>query len=511
MIMKCVFLPFYSESDCQTVIDKAQSNIDTILKPNLKQVLQALNDKMATDSVVVYNGYAQFFNTDSDDCAKNQNWMMPHWWPFASALPLTTDRRKKFNTLVTGINSAIQSVISDISKDSSIKYKIGFSDWDPWSYEGVSGQMCDPSSSGRYPDSSQPDLQFFKPDTSPPQAHDELKKRDPELYERRRGEFERAKARAASENVYASLLWHSQNPRAVALKKLNPRAPSPPECPGDDKFDWTLGMGLPDTMGKNFHPNEQGHLTIASFAVETMMDQRAAVLGIEAPSCELKDTFTCYQTQGRKAYANGDRMNVDYKDFCNNYVKQPEHTVGWSASNTYNKGTPDEYSISLQLSTNVADFNKNECLDSFSRIINGCDGNDPMNPMDWKFGGEYKRGEYTYTLTPAADNRPWPPIQKTGGSCKGWYHGFWSSYEIYGAGFSDWDFGQQTLLPSIKGCLGLGVTAWKFDYINPPTKEGYEWKSTFNTPIWVRSRCFKNNKVVQAAGGGFTDGCGGND
>lgn len=510
MIMKCVFLPFYKDSDCQTVIDKAQSNIDTILKPNLKQVLQALNSKMAKDSVVVYNGYAQFFNTDSEKCATDENWTMPHWWPFSSALPLTVDRRKRFNSLVIGINNAIKSVVTDISNDPSIKYKIGFSDWDPWPYNGVSGQMCDPASKGTYPDDAQPDLQFFKPDTQLPPERTELKKRDPELYELHRRAFEAARAHAKSENIYDSILWHSVNPRAVALRKLDRRAPVPPDCPGDGNFDWTFGLGLPDSTGKNFHPNEQGHVTIASFAIETMIDLRAKVLGIDAPTCKRQDAFTCYQTQGKKAYASGDRMNLDYKDFCNNFVKQPEHTVGWHADHTYNKDTPDEYTIKIQLSDKVADFNKDECLDSFNRIVNGCDGNDPGNPMDWKFGGEYVRGEYTYTITPWDDSRPWPPVQRAIGSCKGWYHGSHSSYEIYGSGFSTWDYGQKTLLPSIKGCLGLGVTAWKFDYIKPPTSEGIEWKATFTTPVYVRARCFKNNKVVMAAGG-FTNGCGGND
>lgn len=85
MIKKCIFLPYYSEDSCQAVIDKAQENIDTILKDNLKQILVALNDKMADDAIVVYNGYAQYFNTDNDDCANKQNWMTPSWWPFASA------------------------------------------------------------------------------------------------------------------------------------------------------------------------------------------------------------------------------------------------------------------------------------------------------------------------------------------------------------------------------------------------------------------------------------------
>lgn len=85
MIKKCIFLPHYSEDSCQAVIDKAQENIDTILKDNLKQILVALNDKMADDAIVVYNGYAQYFNTDNDDCANKQSWEMPSWWPFGSS------------------------------------------------------------------------------------------------------------------------------------------------------------------------------------------------------------------------------------------------------------------------------------------------------------------------------------------------------------------------------------------------------------------------------------------
>lgn len=42
---------------------------------------------------------------------------------------------------------------------------------------------------------------------------------------------------------------------------------------------------------------------------------------------------------------------------------------------------------------------------------------------------------------------------------------------------------------------------WEFEYLDEPTKEGYEWKANLNKPIWVRARCFGNNKVVEASGG----------
>jgi hypothetical protein len=164
--------------------------------------------------------------------------------------------------------------------------------------------------------------------------------------------------------------------------KLDRRAPTPPGCPGDsDWFDPTLGLGLPDSFGKLFHPNELGHKTIASFAVAKAIDLRAKVLGIQPETCAVTDEFKCWQKQGRKGYATADRMNENYKDFCND-VKQPEHTVGWKWEKTYHQGTPDEHSFLLQLGENTADFDKNACLESYERIINGCDGNDPNNPMN---------------------------------------------------------------------------------------------------------------------------------
>ena len=154
---------------CDDVIAKAIENTKTILKPNLKSILLALNDKMAKDSIVVFNGYAQFFNTDDEaTCVEKQNWgfirLLPKHWR-SGKIELTVARRKQFNSLVVGINDAIKDVINDVK--GNVKYRLGFSDWDRWAYQGVRGQFCDPQGSGDYPDKQLPDLQFFKRDTTP--------------------------------------------------------------------------------------------------------------------------------------------------------------------------------------------------------------------------------------------------------------------------------------------------------------------------------------------------------
>lgn len=416
MISSCV-LGVYSEDDCNAVIDIAQNNIDTILQDNIKQVLEVLGTKMNDNGIVIYNGYAQFFNTDDDDSCGDQDWTyIP---AMGEALPLTLERRKTFNNLVVQINTAIKNAIDDISSDSSIKYNIGFSNWDPWVYDGVNGQFCDPKSTGEYPDSAQPNLQFFKPNTF--RDSTELK---------RRAKFIQSSGRAMSkENIYNSSLMKSRNPGAVVLKRLDARAPSPPNCPGDS------GVSLPLTDGimKNFHPNELGHITIASFATAKIMDLRAIVLGTDVPECVQVDSFKCWQDVGRRAYASVDRMNENYKSFCNKDMSLVwRGGIGWIGSTTYHKGTPDEHVFAVQLGQDAVasgeDALRAECLDSMSRIINSCDGNDPNNPMDWKFGGQWVRGDNTWEVTAMADQRPWPPVQSTNGSCDGWYHGVWSSY-----------------------------------------------------------------------------------
>ena len=75
--------------------------------------------------------------------------------------------------------------------------------------------------------------------------------------------------------------------------------------------------------------------------------------------------------------------------------------------------------------------------------------------MNWKFGGKRVEGEYTFGVNIKRTNRPWPPPDTASQSCVGWYHGLWDRYDIYGAGFSDWDYGQKTLLPSASGCAGM--------------------------------------------------------
>ncbi|GJC89927.1 lipase [Colletotrichum liriopes] len=532
MIKTCVIMPWDGEDACEAIIDKAQENIDTILKDNIRQVLTKLNGKIKKDGALVYSGYAPFFNTDNEDCAdpKKQNWALKgwRWWQFwnwlNTSLKLTIDRRKKFNTLVEGINNAISEVVEEFDKDTAIGYRATFSDWSSWPGI-VDGQFCSPKSTGWYPDPEQPDLLFIKFNTAvsgtPP--HDETKRRDlgsgnssgvvagavdidspePEEHDSGAEEMKRRleayqdqlRGRLTRKHIYDSLLWKSSNPRAEVLHKLDARAPTAPGCPGDNLPGVPLGLGLPDSFLSIFHPNKQGHEAMAGYALQNLVYVRAQILGVDDGLCtQARDDFTCWQKSGRKAYVDFARVDENYKDFCND-VKPDADTINWKWEKKYHEGTPDEHTIVLQLRDGASSFDKDQCLESLDRIINSCDGGDDKNPLNFKFGGRWIRGNYDYQINPKKDR---DMITKRDGTCRGWWKLFFTSYRIYGRGWASYEHGQKTLLKSMRDC-GSAVTGWKFDYCDggcgADGVDDYEWVAEFNLPVYGGVACMKNNWV----------------
>ncbi|KAF1352947.1 hypothetical protein EJ07DRAFT_183145 [Lizonia empirigonia] len=436
IIKNCIMVPYFKSSACNTVIAKAQENVKSIIKGNVKQI---------------------------------------------------------------DINKSIRDAFNEAAEDYNIKYTVGYADWGSWVSSELDARMCSPSSNGDYLDNNQPDMHFIKPDTPPwfgwqsNVQRDELRKRGMDFEEMlssarlshsEKRQINRIKAvmeardRSIERTLYDSILYKSPNPRAAAP----------------------------------FHPNEAGHLTIASFALAVLMDLRSVVLGIKSPTCTVKDEFTYFSGTGSKYYVSRSCTNENYEDFCNEVAeKHLSNTINWSYSKSYDKGTPEEHDYVVTLGNGVLAFDKDQCIKLMKKLINSCDTSD--NPMNWKGGGRYIRndGDYKYELHPRCSNRPWPWPREPYGCCEGWWKVFFGQYTVEGAGFSTWDYGQKTMLPNMNSCYGLGTTAWKFDYQdNPADNNGYEWKATFKTPIWVRARCWNNNKVVKAAGG-WTNGCKGND
>lgn len=229
------------------------------------------------------------------------------------------------------------------------------------------------------------------------------------------------------------------------------------------------------------------------------------------PTTPIVDTQTCYSSLNTsKAYASAEALNNNINDFCQDVVNNvPLITFGWTRSKTYYPHTPEEYTMTVALSNRVfrVNFDQRKCTDAMSSIINDCDvPAGGSNPMNWKQGGERIHGEQTYRIDIFRQNRPWPPPDKPRQSCEGWYKFILQHYDIYGAGWSNYDWGQKGLKREINPCCGWGkskstiqmeyfssvtvryctvsvsdfasnigsLTGWNFEYFDQPDENGYE-------------------------------------
>ncbi|EGS22453.1 uncharacterized protein CTHT_0019900 [Thermochaetoides thermophila DSM 1495] len=464
MLVRCVFVAYFGEEVCHEVINKARENINTILKPNIREILNALKQKVKRGGIVVYLGYAPFFNTENEDCANPEKYQ----WALATYgeldffgrsdfLRLTIERRRVFNDLVHQINRAIREVVEELHNDRNKVYDIGFADWSFFP-ELVDGQFCSPRSTGTYPDFHQPELLFFKQDTRPDRhgpLNNELRRRDETEGVVRgnvtegdgaRPQFDR-KPHAMFDGISGVKGRYyppgtSRNPQTEVKRQLHRRAPAHPDCPGDNSFDWTLGFGLPDGLGQLFHPNPKGHEAMAAFALQTLATVKAQQLDIVVDSCEIQeDTFHCWRGQPlRQAYTQFETVNKLAKQFCErDVVAPPDWDDNWSFSKRYNI--------------------------AMNGIINRCDTDSDINPLNLKYGGWHTRGNYQYEITPLYRRNH---ITRADGRCRGEYKVFYSKY-----------------------------------YENPDEHNGWEWYASFHTHIWTSNRCF-NNLKVQGRSKGYT-------
>ncbi|KAE8375115.1 SGNH hydrolase-type esterase domain-containing protein [Aspergillus bertholletiae] len=509
VLKDCIFVA-YNEQKCESAITRAKTKAAYVLEPALEKILVELDRHMKPNTgVVVFASYAQFFHaleTTSDECAKHNNWAFPAIGGPFQTLKVDRERRRQYDELVQITNAGIEKTIAEM-KARGIKYRLRFANWDDWASDPeVSGQFCWPGSSGLYPDPNQPNLQFFKPETKKKVVHDEIKKRDDanqlqsEDHSGVNGSF-----------YYHSLHDTSPNPATEVIHSLH--GGDPIQYAGceaaHDKRSW--GSGLPDRYGKFFHPNEQGHLTIASLVLHKVIAARASVLDEAHPICndEDRDYFQCRENRGGplSRYVQSHLLDQTYKTYCEE-VNPPKDEPSWKNERVFYKGTPEEHKYSISLLKGATQFNRQECITSFLRIIHGCDVGRPENPLSLKHGGIWKKGRYLYMLKAGHIRRPWP-VARPGGTCEGWKKPLWARYTIRGRLWADLDHGQ-ALRSSAKSCIGGGLTSWEFKYFDRPDQNDMEWEAQFSTPIWVLKRCFQNNKVFLNIGAPRI-GCEGND
>jgi hypothetical protein len=424
--------------------------------------LDALDEKMNIGGVVVFSYYTRYFDTQTDDCER-ENWR----WPISLwGLRMTRTIRRRLNELVESANVALRLAVEG-GDHTNRRMTLMASDWDPWvTLRG--GRMCMPGSSGKPDD---PGLMFYKLDTS-------IKVYDRQLIttsEQVIGNLTAAVAAEAAEQAIrgdgADLVVHHHN--------LTKRTIIVPFCGNDDILKNIVTFLFADKLGKIFHPNARGHEIMASFALDAVRQGRAKVLGIPGPDCPVNE-LTCARRTGSKGYATPYPLYSNTADFCRSVAKNaPSNKLNWEYSKTYNHRTPDENTFTIQLSNGAWSFDEDRCNRAVNRILDGCD-HDADNPLNWKSGGSLTEGSYKYTIKIVRNNRPWPPPKKPTQICSSYYRIFFDEYNIYGTGWASWDWGEKTLKPNTSKCIGWGgLTGWGFKYYDEPDEDGSEWHAWY--------------------------------
>lgn len=490
LIYTCILSSQTTLAACNSAQQSAQNFIDSQLGNNLDQIIDAAVSKLDTNGVFVFSQYAQFFNDVADaPCHFDEDWVFPGTAGGGSLL-LTTSLRHSLNTLVINTNNVInQAVIAAQKRHSSQKVEITTASWDSW-LDAVPGRMCEAFEKPDPNDPANENAAFFKLDTTKRAAAGAL---DAVLF---------------TDNETSVHMQHMDNVTAALEQRfghsLDVRNPVAPNC-GSSIFN---GL-LPDNVGKIFHPTPWGHLSIASYVGDAIAVARANVINAPNPDCTDKNDLTCFQDKGSKSYASPYSLYSNTEDFCNTLVsKIPSNTANWQFSKSYYDGTPDSSAWKVQLQNGGTSVTFAQCHDAVNEILNGCDGNDPKNPMNWKFGGSLETETVIFSITPTRTGRVMPPYTTPIVACDAWYKVFYDSWDIYGGGFSDWDYGQKTILGNFTSCTGSTPTHWRFQYYDQPDENGYEWHAWGGSVIWIKNRCMGG--VIKAAGGPSGASCKGN-
>ena len=257
-----------------------------------------------------------------------------------------------------------------------------------------------------------------------------------------------------------------------------------------------------DTTGSTKHGGSIGFATNATLSVTPLVMQREWDGG----------QATARQCNGiaQNHYITQTTLSNNIKTFCTASAAQPNDIAnsGSTFSQDYNANTPDAVTIKTSWPTGPRDYQifADECNYYLSTISNGCDvPSGGSNPMNWKGGGTMSdNNNITYTVTPSANRAPAPNAPL--GSCTSWYKFFYATFDVYGGGWADSDYGQSSggLLAQLRGC-GV-VTGWQFEYYDTPASDGTEWHAWGKLPIGTRG-CV--GRAVTSSGG-FSGGCGGN-
>ncbi|KAF2735138.1 SGNH hydrolase [Polyplosphaeria fusca] len=460
VLKACVFL-FPSDEACKKALEEAEKKIDENLERGISDVLRAVEPRLNPSGIIAWTLYGKFFDESPEPC-NSQKWCFID----LGCTTVTVEVRQQMNRLVGKTNAVILSTLNKYNQGKTTK-KVYPAHWGGY-VMAADGQFCEADSHDNYDDPTNAKLAFIRPDLG------------------ERGDLRRS---AAALDPY-------YNQTAMDEWKRD-----------------TAGI-IPDSVLRNFHPNELGTFYQASSALSEISKGWMEYNGINEaddsqvcllpsnpepePTPEPQEDLRCTDPKmSKSAYISRDGMVGHVDKFCS------EEVDGKERPDVEKKYQEDTYNGALLKIKSPHTISKDECKKRFMSIVDGCVPAE-NNKMNWKYGGDnsYDGTEYKINIAGSrSTNRRTEddggPMLSVKGKCDSFYQLVRDEFWIYGSGFMDGDWGNE-LLNQMSNCIGSRVTDWTFEYYDKPDKDGMEWKAFGHTPIWQKN-CF--SPVIKGSGG----------
>jgi Alpha-galactosyl-binding fungal lectin len=212
---------------------------------------------------------------------------------------------------------------------------------------------------------------------------------------------------------------------------------------------------------------------------------------------------SCIGLSNKKYVTRNTVNNIVSTQFCPDAVKQGGlDTNSGSISRTYLKGTPEQVEIAMDWSPS-ANFKPNldDCKKWLVVVLDGCDGNDPNNPMNWKSGGSVTVDPVNYRIDPKASRQPAPknPV----GSCHTHWDALFDTVSISGNGWLNSDSGAALKSELEKKCA---LVAGTFEFSYGLGNDGREWTLSARTGVFQQSCVAAAGRQAGAASSFVCDG-----
>jgi hypothetical protein len=203
-------------------------------------------------------------------------------------------------------------------------------------------------------------------------------------------------------------------------------------------------------------------------------------LSVSSNNTSIPSFQACNCITGARYLTRKTLHDVLEEQFCTETSLQHLTDHKTSIMETYNQGTPEEVAIMIDWK-NKPDFRPNihDCLRFLhDMVMDGCNGNDPENPMNWKGGGLLQVDDVTYGIDPLSLRPPAP--EEPRGGCTVTHHEYYHHLLIWGAGWASSDSGEK--LESELKNSGLLPDTFNFEY--GLGGDGREWNVTMYTTAW---------------------------